>query len=273
MACPRRCSSPARTCVSGCGIARRSSSRCVVPLVLASIFGLIFHNAIGGKVTFTFGLVDQDRGVVARIFETAAPAAARAPGAREDPLRADTVRRTGLRRTATVSSATFVLPAGLSAAVAVRSAGVDPRPRQRRCADRRAGCRVDRDIVCDAHRRPAHREPRRGPRVGGGTSGADRDRRRLDGEPPARRRHVLRGRDGRVLRVLHRPVRDLEHPRRAPRRHARADHGRADPSRFGARRQAAHEPDPRLREHGRARGRDALPPLGARGATRSASVC
>jgi ABC-2 type transport system permease protein len=51
---------------------RDRSAFLVVPLVLASIFGLIFHNAIGGKVTFTFGLVDQDRGVVSRIFESAA---------------------------------------------------------------------------------------------------------------------------------------------------------------------------------------------------------
>jgi linearmycin/streptolysin S transport system permease protein len=42
----------------------------VVPLVLASIFGLIFHNAITGKVTFTFGVVDQDRGPVSRAFAT-----------------------------------------------------------------------------------------------------------------------------------------------------------------------------------------------------------
>jgi ABC-2 type transport system permease protein len=40
----------------------------VMPLVLASIFGLIFHNAIGGKVTFTFGLVDQDHGSFAQAF-------------------------------------------------------------------------------------------------------------------------------------------------------------------------------------------------------------
>jgi ABC-2 type transport system permease protein len=36
----------------------------VVPLVLASIF----HNTIGGRVTFTFGLVDQDHGPVAQAF-------------------------------------------------------------------------------------------------------------------------------------------------------------------------------------------------------------
>jgi ABC-2 type transport system permease protein len=37
----------------------------VVPLVLASIF----HNAIGGRVTFTFGLVDQDHGPVAPVAQ------------------------------------------------------------------------------------------------------------------------------------------------------------------------------------------------------------
>ena len=31
----------------------------VVPLALASIFGLIFHNVTSGKVTFTFGVVDH----------------------------------------------------------------------------------------------------------------------------------------------------------------------------------------------------------------------
>ncbi len=40
----------------------------VVPLVLASIFGLIFHDAISGRVTFTFGLVDQDHGPVSKAF-------------------------------------------------------------------------------------------------------------------------------------------------------------------------------------------------------------
>jgi ABC-2 type transport system permease protein len=43
----------------------------VVPLVLASIFGLIFHNAIGGRLSFKFGLVDQDRGAAAQAFNYA----------------------------------------------------------------------------------------------------------------------------------------------------------------------------------------------------------
>src|SRR5450432_2747561 len=42
----------------------------VVPLVLASIFGLIFHNAIGGRISFKFGLVDQDHGPAAKAFNT-----------------------------------------------------------------------------------------------------------------------------------------------------------------------------------------------------------
>ena len=41
----------------------------VVPLVLASIFGLVFHNVTGGGVTFTLGLLDQDRGPAATAFE------------------------------------------------------------------------------------------------------------------------------------------------------------------------------------------------------------
>ena len=65
----------------------------VVPLVLASIFGLIFHNAIGGKVTFTFGLVNEDHGAVAQIFKSAALRPLERQGLVNDPCRADTVRR------------------------------------------------------------------------------------------------------------------------------------------------------------------------------------
>ena len=88
----------------------------VVPLVLASIFGLIFHNAITGRVTFTFGLVDLDHGPAAQAFTTDALA----------PLqRAGIVK---LRRESTLAAgqsaasrdqvnATLVLPAGFSAAI------------------------------------------------------------------------------------------------------------------------------------------------------------
>jgi ABC-2 type transport system permease protein len=89
----------------------------VVPLVLAAIFGLIFKNATGGRVTFTFGLVDQDRGAAAQQFVS-------------DVLKP--LQRSGLiviRREPTLSAgrsaannnkvaAVFVLPAGYSAAVA-----------------------------------------------------------------------------------------------------------------------------------------------------------
>jgi ABC-2 type transport system permease protein len=88
----------------------------VVPLVLASIFGLIFHNAIGGRFTFEVGLVDQDRGPVAAAFE----GQVLAPLARNGLL---TIRREpslAQGRTAAEQnrvSATFVIPAGFSSAV------------------------------------------------------------------------------------------------------------------------------------------------------------
>src|SRR5450631_511973 len=43
----------------------------VVPLVLASIFGLIFHNAVGGRIAFRFGIVDQDHGPAAQALTSA----------------------------------------------------------------------------------------------------------------------------------------------------------------------------------------------------------
>ncbi len=88
----------------------------VVPLVLASIFGLIFHNAIGGRVTFTYGFVDQDHGPASAAFRTQVLAALEHQGlikvVREPSLAAG--------RDAADSrkvSATFVLPAGFSNAV------------------------------------------------------------------------------------------------------------------------------------------------------------
>jgi len=87
----------------------------VVPLVLASIFGLIFHNAIGGRIAFKFGVVDQDHGPAAQAFSSALA-----------PLQHDGLIT--LQRTATLAagrsatdknkvSATFVVPAGFSAAI------------------------------------------------------------------------------------------------------------------------------------------------------------
>src|SRR5690242_16171496 len=87
----------------------------VVPLILASIFGLIFHDVTGGKVRFNFGVVDLDHGAAAQAFEQRVL----------DPL-----QRQGLitvRRESTLDAgrdavdrgkvaATFVLPAGMTAA-------------------------------------------------------------------------------------------------------------------------------------------------------------
>ena len=44
----------------------------VVPLVLASIFGLIFSDATSNRVTFALGYVDADRGEAAQAFRTQA---------------------------------------------------------------------------------------------------------------------------------------------------------------------------------------------------------
>ncbi len=87
----------------------------VVPLVLASIFGLIFHNVTAGKVTFTFGVVDQDHGQAAQAFEQRVLGPLQRSGLirirRESSLSAgrDAVDRGKV-------AATFVLPAGLTAA-------------------------------------------------------------------------------------------------------------------------------------------------------------
>ena len=88
----------------------------VVPLVLASIFGLIFHNVAGGNVTFTFGLVDEDRGPAAAAFAGQVLQPLERAGlvvVRREPSPA-AGRRDADRGTV---AATFVLPAGLSDAI------------------------------------------------------------------------------------------------------------------------------------------------------------
>ena len=209
----------------------------VVPLVLASIFGLIFHDVDRRQAcTFTFGVVDQDHGPAAQAFEQ--------PGARARSQRSGLIK---LRRESSLAAgrdaadsgkvaATFVLPAGLHGGVRRRPAGDAAGARQRRRADRRPGRRVDRAVLRQprprrSRSRPARCTARPTRRRPAAAARPDRARRRLDHEPAARRRHVLRRRDGRLLPVLHGPVRDLEHPRRAPRRHARADARGADPPR------------------------------------------
>jgi ABC-2 type transport system permease protein len=88
----------------------------VVPLVLASIFGLIFHNAIGGRLSFKFGLVDQDHGPAARAFSAAALSPLERRGlltVRREPTVAAGESDADQNRVA----ATFVIPAGFSDAV------------------------------------------------------------------------------------------------------------------------------------------------------------
>ena len=88
-----------------------------VPLVLASIFGLIFHNLTGGGITFTLGLVDLDHGPAARAFE----AQALAPLERSHLIEVRRERTAAAGRHATDHgsvAATFVIPAGFSAAIA-----------------------------------------------------------------------------------------------------------------------------------------------------------
>jgi ABC-2 type transport system permease protein len=87
----------------------------VVPLVLASIFGLIFHGTIGGRVAFKFGLVDQDHGPAAQAFASVLGSLERShlvTVTREPTLAAG---RSAADQNKV--SATFVLPPGLSAAI------------------------------------------------------------------------------------------------------------------------------------------------------------
>ncbi len=89
----------------------------IVPLVLASIFGLIFHNAIGGRITFTFGLVDQDRGPAAQVFVAQALKPLERSGlikVRSEPTLAAGSNAANTDKV----SATFVIPPGFSDAIA-----------------------------------------------------------------------------------------------------------------------------------------------------------
>ncbi len=88
----------------------------VVPLVLASIFGLIFHNAIGGRVSFRFGVVDADHGPAAQAFTADALAPLQRRGLitiKHEPTLAAGRSDADQNKV----SATFVIPAGFSTAV------------------------------------------------------------------------------------------------------------------------------------------------------------
>jgi linearmycin/streptolysin S transport system permease protein len=89
----------------------------VAPLVLASIFGLIFHNAIGGRVSFTFGVVDQDHGPAAQAFRSAALSPLQQRGlltVKYEPSLSAGRNDADQGKV----SATLVIPAGFSAAIA-----------------------------------------------------------------------------------------------------------------------------------------------------------
>ena len=88
----------------------------VVPFALASIFGLIFHNAITGRVTFTLGIVDQDHGPAAHAFVNDALGPLQHVGLIK--VRREPTLATGRNAANTNAvAATFVLPAGFSTAI------------------------------------------------------------------------------------------------------------------------------------------------------------
>ncbi len=88
----------------------------VLPLVLASIFAVVFHDVVGGSVSFSFGLVDQDHGAAGRAFEAQALRPLERSGlivVRRQPSVA--AARRGIEQERL--SAAFVLPRGLTEAV------------------------------------------------------------------------------------------------------------------------------------------------------------
>jgi linearmycin/streptolysin S transport system permease protein len=88
----------------------------VLPLALASIFGLILHDVAGGRTTFHYALVDADRGAAARAFESRALAPLERDGLLDVRHAGSIAEGRRLADRSTVA-ATFVIPAGFSAAV------------------------------------------------------------------------------------------------------------------------------------------------------------
>lgn len=89
----------------------------VVPFVLAAIFGLTLHDVGNGTITFSFALVDQDHGPAARAFVSNVLAPVESLGlarVRTEPTLAQGRKDAESGKVA----ATFVIPAGFSAAVA-----------------------------------------------------------------------------------------------------------------------------------------------------------
>jgi linearmycin/streptolysin S transport system permease protein len=88
----------------------------VVPLVLASIFGLIFHDVTSGRVAFAVAIVDQDRGDAARALQQRALQ----PLARQGLIKLRTESSVAAARDAADQgkvAAAIVVPAGFTAAV------------------------------------------------------------------------------------------------------------------------------------------------------------
>jgi ABC-2 type transport system permease protein len=88
----------------------------VVPLALASIFGLTLRDVTSGDVTFDYAVVDRDRGRVAQSFRQVLREAEREGFVRVREARSEGEAR-ALARDGDVSAA-FVLPVGLTRAVA-----------------------------------------------------------------------------------------------------------------------------------------------------------
>jgi len=89
----------------------------VVPFVLASIFGLTLRNVDTGRITFSYALVDQDHGPAARAFLSDVLQ----PVERQGFARVRVERSLAAGRADAEAgrvAATFVIPAGFSAAVA-----------------------------------------------------------------------------------------------------------------------------------------------------------
>jgi len=89
----------------------------VVPFALAAIFGLTLHDVGSGRVTFSFALVDRDHGPAARAFvaDVLSPIESRGlVRVRVEP----TLARGRSDADSGKVAATFVIPAGFSAALA-----------------------------------------------------------------------------------------------------------------------------------------------------------
>ena len=200
----------------------------VLPLVLASIFGLILHDVGSGSTSFHYALVDQDRGASARAFTHPRPGPARARRACWTcAMRAPSPRH-GAWPIAAPSSAAIVIPRGFSAAVA---GGRPARMVVLGNVDSAIG-----SLVADSIAR-SYGARIDGVRIATAAAGGSRRAASLAAaaERPiviqdvstqtqaARRDHLLRRRHGRLLPLLHRPAGGHEPARRAPRRNAGTD--------------------------------------------------